>query len=269
MCKNPAFADRLKRAELNIANRQKRRGATTAPTKAFTDASPFHQRLARLEMWRDADPHLPQAFLQKSPLGEENNALLVKDLDAVKTDLIGRKLLTLLQGPEAANEQESDTINVFDKRNITDSGSVVVSTTGHSRRGSALATHYGASEDENSSVASLEAEERLDFDAGENEDERSLPFPTLENGTESSRRGSMAADSVASTTESSISASSAAADERNLAEYEAKLHRYSSKVQMEISERLRKPSGTSIRVVFYLESNMESRLFRTTVALVN
>jgi hypothetical protein len=253
MCKNPAFADRLKRAELNIANRQKRRAAATAPTKAFTDASPFHQRLARLEMWRDADPYLPSALLQKSPLGEENNALLVKDLDAVKTDLIGRKLLTLLQGPEAVSEMESDTINVFDKRNSMESGSVVVSSSAHSRRGSALAPVYAASEDENSSVASLEAEERLDGEFGEQEDERSLPFPMLGNSTESSRRGSVAAESVASTTESSITAISAAADERNLAEYEAKLHRYSSKVQMEIAERLRKPPGMFLCVVIYVK----------------
>jgi hypothetical protein len=245
MCKNPVFADRLKRAELNIANRQKRRGAATAPTKAFTDASPFHQRLARLEVWRDADPYLPPALLQKSPLGEENNSLLVKDLDAVKTDLIGRKLLTLLQGPEAVSEQEADTVNVFDKRNTTESGSVVVSSSAHSRRGSALAPVYAVSEDENSSVtSSLEAEERLDGDFGEQEDERSLSFPMLENGTESSRRGSVTTESAASTTESSVTAISAAADERNLAEYEAKLHRYSSRVQMEISERLRKPPGT-------------------------
>ena len=137
MKRNPAFSDRLQRAEKNIANRLKRRGATTtAPTKAFTEASPYHQHLVKLEHWRASDPYLPQKIVKLNPAGDENNIQLVKDISGVKSDLIGKKLLSLLRGVEEGSgdhdeAQLGEVVNVYENnsRERTESSSATVSHT--------------------------------------------------------------------------------------------------------------------------------------------
>lgn len=184
LSKNTAFVERLKRAEHNIATRQKRRGAAVTaqpnaavPSKAFMENSAFHQRVARMEQWYSADPYISQAALQISPLSDAVNNLLIRDMQEMHDELLGRKLMRLMLGPEAADEEgDPNTINIFDnKPDLTTSSSLG------------------------------------DDDLGD--------------GTSQLRMGANAL-------------------ERSLPEYEAKLHRYSSKARVEITERLRRPPGT-------------------------
>lgn len=190
--------ERLKRAEHSAATRQKRRGAAiingtstqpgAVPSKAFMENSAFHQRAARLEQWYTSDPHISQSALQISPLGDTVNNMLIKDLQSAHDDLLGRKLMRLLLGPEAAEEagEEGDpnTINIFDNKHSDTTTNTATSTT----------TAAG------------------------------LPVQFEEDGKLKLRMGANAL-------------------ERSLPEYEAKLHRYSSKARVEIMERLRRPPG--------------------------
>lgn len=192
----------MKRAEHNAATRQKRRGAATnaaaahpaaVPTKAFMENSPFHQRMARMQQWYTSDPYLSQAALQISPLGEKLNNMLIQDLHNMHDDLLGRKLMRLMLGPEAADEEEDpNTMNIFDNNTHTDTSSL---------------DEYG---EDGMPLLRM----------GANDKERALP------------------------------------------EYEAKLHRYSSKARVEIGERLRRPPGiVNVFPAFYCSilSSFEAR----------
>lgn len=187
MSKNTAFVERLKRAEHNAATRQKRRGAAThtthaaVPSKAFMENSPFHQRRARLEEWFANDAYISPAALFRGPLESEVNAQLLKDLHAVKNDLLGGKLLRLLLGPEAAGgDLAEDSINVFGTS---------------SQHEAPAAGPYAHSPD------------------------------------------------LRSSSPSAVAVVGSSPEERELPEYEAKLHRYSTKTRVEIMERLRRPTG--------------------------
>lgn len=252
MTKNPVFAERLKRAEHNVANRLKRRGAaTSAPTKAFTDASPYHQRLAQFEAWRESDPYLSLAVLNNNKIGsgatsaagvgEQNDEQLVRDLHAVKSDLIGKKVLALLRGAEDVHgdvENGGDVVNVFDQRVTSETASSVEQP---SRRGSLGAMSLHTTESEESAVAVVKTGEDEDGGLGGEEGNEGGGSVRL-----SIMDGSLQPSTDTSVTEETSTAMTVSVDERNLSEYEAKLHRYSSKVKMEISERLRKPSGTYV-----------------------
>ena len=212
--KNLAFADRLRRAELNLENRKKRRGATTttttaAPTKAFMDASPYHQRLAKLQQWRVKDPHLPTVLLQQqqteeenSPQSEEVNRQYIQDIYHLRSDLIGPKLITLLQGAEAVYDAEKDSINIF-------------------------AENYTSTTESNQSVSESKTLESIDTHS---EDDNFCDEEEVE--------------------------------EEKLSEYEAKLHRYSRKVRMEIMDRLRQPPSKLLCIVLVKYSGFDCVLHR-------
>lgn len=243
MKKNPAFAERLRRAEHNIANRKRRRGAATAaPTKAFTDASPYHQRLAQFEAWRAGDPYLPPAVVNANPCGEENNRQLVRDLYEVRGDLIGKKVLSLLRGVEETHQSEgSETVNVFDSAAQSDVASLGHGSSVQDHHSTALVTLHSESDDSSVVQPGLLLE---DAKAGEPESKTETAESAVGQGLTVATT-SLQTSSATSVTEDTASALAAVSvDERSLEEYEAKLHRYSSKVRMEITERLRKPPGT-------------------------
>jgi hypothetical protein len=236
--KHPAFAERLKRAEHNIANRKKRRGAAPVPTKAFTDASPYHQRLAQFEAWRTGDPYLPPAAVNHCPCGDENNKQLVKDLHEVRGDLIGKKLMELLRGAEGSHEEEGETVNVFDPHAAT---SETASLEAAASQLHSTALRLRAESEDSSVIAPVDSHMEGDE-------------PLLAIADASQLDSNLQTSENTSVTEDSSTVVTVSVDERNLSEYEAKLHRYSSKVRMEITERLRKPEG-SCYFVFVREGN--------------
>jgi hypothetical protein len=160
---------------------------------------------------------------------------LVKDLQEVRGDLIGKKLMELLRGAEGTHEEEGETVNVFDLRAAT-SETASLEPTASQLQSAALRLR---SESEDSSVIAP-------VDVHTEGDE-----PLLRIADASQLDSSLQTSENTSVTEESSTVVTVSVDEQNLAEYEAKLHRYSSKVRMEITERLRKPEGMILLLILF------------------
>jgi hypothetical protein len=175
---------------------------------------------------------------------------LVKDLQEVRGDLIGKKLMELLRGAEGTHEEEGETVNVFDLRAAT-SETASLEPTASQLQSAAL--RLRAESEDSSVIAPVDSHMEGDE-------------PLLAIADASQLDSNLQTSENTSVTEDSSTVVTVSVDERNLSEYEAKLHRYSSKVRMEITERLRKPEG-SCYFVFVREGKMYSRLKVECVAL--
>ena len=207
--------------------------ASVVPSKAALEHSVPHQRRLRLQEWFTSDPHIsPAALIRGGPLGEELNSALVKDLHAEHHNFIGGKLMRLLLGPEAGDPAE-DSVNIY---------------------GAGGASAGVAGQD------STQMTHNAPHSGGWDDQSRRASTNTHTN----TRTSSIASAGSTATTGTNAAGLhvlvGSSAEEQGLLEYEAKLHRYSSKARVEIMERLRRPFGKFAFILFALYAFFSSVL---------